>query len=131
VKWWRWLWAVLALALALAGGVGILGYPQWQLARARHDVNELVLGLNAYRIKFGHPIEGTTAEVCAVLRGEDVRGQNPEHEAVVDSYKVNAAGEFLDPWGLPYRIIVGAVPRVYSCGPNRIDEQGGGDDIAR
>jgi len=46
--------------------------------------------------------------------------------------------EALDPWGLPYQWTLrpvgldgtSYVPFVWSCGPNRSDEQGGGDDIS-
>jgi hypothetical protein len=121
------------VALLVAGAVALgstVGVRQWKLFRARHDVSELVIALNAYTIKFSHPPEGTTDEICAVLRGEDVRGQNPNHEAAVDSYVMNAAGEFVDPWATSYRILTRPEQRVYSCGPNRIDERGEGDDIA-
>lgn len=127
----RWLWVGGALLAAGAVALGsTVGVRQWKLMQARHDVNELALALDAFRIKFGKPVEGTTAEICAVLRGEDVRGQNPAREPVVDSYEVNMAGEFIDPWGMAYRIVINPQPRVYSCGPNGVDEQGGGDDIA-
>lgn len=116
-----------AVAVVLGSTVGVR---LWKVFWARHDVSELVVALEAYRIKFGHPLEGSTAEICAALRGEDAGGQNPDHEAVVEFYKVNAAGEFVDPWGTAYRILAGPDVRVYSCGPNRVDESGAGDDIA-
>lgn len=126
----RRLWIVVALLVAVAAATGsTAGVRLWKVFQARHDVNELVMAQEAYRIKFGHPLEGSTAEICAVLRGEDVRGQNPDHEAVVEAYEVNSAGEFLDPWGMTYRIQAGPDVRVYSCGANRVDESGDGDDI--
>jgi hypothetical protein len=124
----RW-WMMVALLVVVAIG-SLVGVRLWKVFRARHDVNELVVALEAYRIKFGQPLEGSTAEICAVLRGEDVGGQNPDREAVVESYKVNAAGEFVDPWSTAYRIQAGPDVRVYSCGPNQLDEGGDGDDIA-
>ena len=76
--------------------------------------------------------EGTTAEICALLLGRDVRGQNPKQLGYIDAQanELNASGEFVDPWGTPYRIIIHSAPRVYSCGPNKIDEGGAGDDVA-
>ncbi len=115
---------VLAVSMVVLGLTGWLGWKQWLRQRARHDVSELAVALNAYGIKFGRLPSGTTAEICAMLTG-----QNPAHEAVVDSYELNAAGEFIDPWGTAYRLVTGPPARAYSCGPNRTDEQGGGDDI--
>lgn len=116
--------AVVAAVIVVLAVAGWFGWKQWLLQRAKHDVSELVIALNAYAIKFGRPPAGTTAEICAQLAG-----QNPTHEPVVDSYEMNAAGEFIDPWGTPYRLVSGPLIRAYSCGPNATDEQGGGDDI--
>jgi len=76
--------------------------------------------------------QGSWAEIAAILRGQNVGGQNPKQldYIVARIHGMNAAGEFIDPWGTPYRISTESGVRVYSCGPNRADEKGGGDDIA-
>jgi hypothetical protein len=92
--------------------------------RAQHDVNELLLALKAYQITFGNPPQGSVAQICASLRGN-----NPTKEPVVESYTTNDSGEFIDPWGMPYRFSMASKFSVYSCGPNKADDQGRGDDI--
>lgn len=113
---------LVIVAVAVAGF--ILSAPLRRQRRARHDVKELLLGLRAYEMEFGKRPDGSLAQICAALRG-----QNPAQEAVVESYQINGAGEFVDPWGTPYQIDVKKQVRVLSFGPNRIDDQGEGDDI--
>jgi hypothetical protein len=74
---------------------------------------------------------GTVADVCALLRGESRGGQNPKKLDYLEASasEMNATGEFVDPWGTPYRFATADKVRVYSCGPNKKDEQGAGDDI--
>jgi hypothetical protein len=76
--------------------------------------------------------DGTLAEIASLLRGKSVRGQNAKRLDYVEAEvgEVNAAGEFVDPWGTPYQMrFEKGMPRVFSCGPNRQDENGTGDDI--
>lgn len=124
-----WRNAVVAIIAVLGALWWPVIRPLWQKNKARHDVKELALGLKAYSMAFGILPEGSRAEICAVLSGKNVRGQNPKQEPVVEGYDLNVAGEFLDPWGEPYQIFLEKGIRVYSCGPNRRDEQGQGDDI--
>jgi hypothetical protein len=62
-------------------------------------------------------------------------GANPRKIVFIEvrETRINTQGEFVDPWGTPYRIDVSKpdAPRVWSCGPNRKDENGadGSDDI--
>ena len=126
------LWlGVAVVVLILAGGVWFF-VRQTRLSRARNDVALIALALEGFARENGKYPAGTTGEVGALLRGDDVAGQNPHKldylTAEVD--EVNAAGEFVDPWGTPYRISTNPRGRAYSCGPNRVDEQGHGDDIA-
>ena len=47
-------------------------------------------------------------------------------------FKISQSGEILDPWGTPYRYRYPGKHSsfdLYSCGKNKIDEQGQGDDI--
>ena len=117
--------------IALALGWFFIVRPFLQQSKAKHDVDVLAVALDGYaREKGGYP-QGTTGTICALLRGESVDGQNPHRLDYVEaaSYEINASGEFVDPWGTSYRISSNPGARVYSCGPNRIDEQGKADDI--
>ena len=101
-------------------------------SQARHDVQIIALALDGFALENrGYP-QGTRAEICRLLRGESINGQNPRKLDYVEALpsEMNRAGEFLDPWGEPYRISADPNVRVYSCGPNRLDERGDGDDIA-
>jgi hypothetical protein len=118
-----WLIAGIVVVLAIIV-VAIAMQPWLRVRRARHDVKELVLALQAYAIEFREPLTGPTPVVCAALRGD-----NPRREAIVEGYRLNADGEFLDPYGTPYRFQTDSM-RVHSCGPNKQDEAGAGDDIA-
>jgi hypothetical protein len=100
--------------------------------KARHDVRELRRGLELYRGEQGDYPRGSVADICGLLTGQKIGDQNPRGLSYIDAepYEVNAAGEFVDPWGSVYRInIAGPSPVVYSCGPNRVDDHGSGDDL--
>jgi hypothetical protein len=101
-----------------------------QGARARLDANNLLASLDQYATEYGYHPEGAPAELLRKLRGENQR-KIIFFESAAGS--VNARGEFIDPWGQPYHIDQSdpSSPRVYSSGPNRIDEHGakGTDDI--
>jgi hypothetical protein len=101
-------------------------------SQARHDVQVIALALDGFAFENGDFPKGTRGEICRLLRGESIDGQNPRKLDYVEALptEMNGTGEFLDPWGEPYRISVDPRTRVYSCGPNRVDEHGDGDDIA-
>src|SRR5579863_322429 len=125
------LWAalgVLAFAAVIAGGLA--AFRAAKASEARHDVKVIALALDGFARENGNYPKGTPGEICRMLRGETVNGQNPKKLDYVEArpYEVNGLGEFVDPWGQPYRMSVGPPARVYSCGPNRIDEHGEGDD---
>jgi hypothetical protein len=129
--WRRTLWhsaVLLALAVTLTG----CGQ-YWKKRQAHHDVRELKRGLEYYLQEQGQYPRGTVAEMCALLRGGSVAGQNQRKLAYIEAKprEINAAGEFVDPWGHPYHIAPGSIPPVYSNGPNGIDEKGAGDDITK
>jgi type II secretory pathway pseudopilin PulG len=126
-------WAVAAGLIAVAATVG--AYTASRLGKhsqARHDVQIIALALDGFVQENRDYPKGTRGEICRMLRGESVNGQNPKKLDYIEAqpYEVNASGEFVDPWGEPYRFAVDPKARVYSCGPNRIDELGEGDDIA-
>lgn len=126
-----WL-AIGAAGILLIVVAGFFIHRSLRLSTAKRDVALLVLGLDGYAREQNEYPSGTTGEICAMLRGETVRGQNARQLDYLEAgpSEINDAGEFLDPWGMPYRIAIKTEPRVYSCGPNRVDEQGEGDDIA-
>lgn len=118
------------LVVAVVGGS--LGCGRQKIQQARHDVGQLREALDLYLGEQGAYPSGSAAEISQLLRGQSVGGQNPKKASYIEAAagEMNSRGEFVDPWGTPYRIIIGSPPRVYSCGPNRVDEGGGGDDIA-
>jgi len=98
---------------------------------AREDVTDLTAALRAYFIEYQAFPTGDAAAIVASLRGE-----NPRKITFLETNpnRINATGEFFDPWGTPYRIDL-TNPRgmrVWSCGRNCRDEGGakGSDDIA-
>jgi type II secretory pathway pseudopilin PulG len=122
--------AVLMIAAAIVGGLAV--FRANKVSQARHDVQVIVLTLDGFARENGDYPHGTRGEICRMLRGETVNGQNPRKLDYVEAqpHELNGLGEFIDPWGEPYRMSVDHGARVYSCGPNRIDEHGQGDDIA-
>ncbi len=126
------LWAamgVLSFAAVIVGGLVI--FHAAKVSQARHDVQVIALALDGFARENGDYPKGTPGEICRMLRGETVNGQNPKKLDYLNAQpnELNGLGEFVDPWGEPYRMSVDHVARVYSCGPNRIDEHGAGDDI--
>jgi len=99
-------------------------------ARARNDVSNLTMALDQYAVEYGYHPEGAPADLLRTLRGENQR-KIVFFECAAKS--VNRSGEFIDPWGQSYHIDQSdpSSPRVYSSGPNRLDEHGGkgSDDI--
>jgi hypothetical protein len=124
----RWIAICLATVVVMA----TVGCGRQKAARTQHDVSQLRLALDLYLGEHGAYPSGTTGEICRLLLGQEVNGQNAKKLSYIEAQpnEINAAGEFLDPWGMPYRIIIQSPPRVYSCGPNKLDENGAGDDIA-
>ena len=126
-------WIVLSVLILAAAVVSAFTVHHFSKhSQARHDVQVIALALDGFAFENrGYP-QGTRGEVCRLLRGESINGQNPKKLDYVEALptEMNGSGEFVDPWGEPYRISVDSQIRVYSCGPNRLDEHGDGDDIA-
>jgi type II secretory pathway pseudopilin PulG len=126
------VWVVVSGLIAVAATVGVFMASRiGKHSQARHDVQIIALALDGFMHENGEYPKGTHGEICRMLRGESINGQNPKKLDYIEAqpYEVNASGEFVDPWGEPYRFSIGPKVRVYSCGPNHIDEQGEGDDI--
>jgi len=120
---------VLLFAAVIVGGLSV--FRAEKVSQARHDVKVIALALDGFARENGDYPKGTLGEICRMLRGEMVNGQNPKKLDYIDAqpHELNGLGEFVDPWGQPYRMSVDGATHVYSCGPNRIDEHGEGDDI--
>ena len=86
--------------------------------------------MKSYFTEYNEALTGNNAQVMTVLRGENAR-KIVFFDAHPQDY--NSQGELIDPWGTPYRFDLSKpdAPRVWSCGPNRKDEDGaeGSDDI--
>jgi len=88
-------------------------------------LQDVSVALKCYETDFGrYPESGNSNLVKAIHLG-NIRypGFTPE--------RLNASGEWLDPWNRPYvyeRLEPGGF-RLYSIGPNGIDEGGKGDDL--
>jgi type II secretory pathway pseudopilin PulG len=126
------LWAamgVLSFAAVIVGGLVI--FRAAKVSQARQDVKVIALALDGFARENGDYPKGTQGEICRMLRGETVNGQNPKKLDYLNAQpnELSRLGEFVDPWGTPYRMSVNGVTHVYSCGPNCIDEHGDGDDI--
>ena len=127
------LWVVITIVFLVVVAIGAFAYSRsHKFSRARNDVQVIALTLDGYAQENGDYPKGTPGEICRMLRGESVNGQNPKKLDYVEAqpFEVNSAGEFVDPWGEPYHFSTEPKPRVYSSGPNRVDEHGDGDDIA-
>jgi len=97
-----------------------------------HGTEASVLSaMKAYTTEYGYSIEGEPLEILRALRGDN-RRRIIFFEAPVN--RINDRGELVDPWNTPYRFDLSKLdsPRVWSCGPNRKDENGadGSDDVA-
>jgi hypothetical protein len=103
------------------------GSERTKRAHARFDANHLAVGLMAYREEYGQFLKGELPHIITTLTGD-----NPRKIVFieVEPKSLNAKGEFVDPWGTPYKILPQPnerLPRlvgVYSCGKNREDEHG-------
>ena len=121
--------SILVLAAAVVGAFTVSHVSKH--AQAKHDVQIIALALDGFAHENGDYPKGTRAEVCRMLRGESINGRNPRKLDYVEALptEMNGSREFIDPWGEPYRLSTEQQTRVYSCGPNRLDEHGDGDDI--
>ena len=100
-------------------------------AFAQNDLMTITSSLKFYIVEFGASPVGDQAQVMVALLGK-----NPRQIVFLegDSKRFNPRGEFVDPWGHPYRFDASNMDFVwaYSFGENGIDEGGaeGSDDIA-
>ena len=137
---------VLFLAFLLAGPIPLC-YPK--IAQAKCTIGNLSLCIGAYKNDYGvYPDDTSSETVISALTGyknsptkiEDVSKDSNWHGPYIETR--NSQHEngmknkaLLDPWGTPYQFNL-SHPRhntncvdIWSYGPNRKNEQGGGDDI--
>jgi hypothetical protein len=120
----------MAVVVATAGAWTVFHVSK--RSQAKHDVRALALALDVFARENGDYPKGTPGEICRMLRGESVNGQNLKRLDYIEAepQEMDGTGEFIDPWGDPYQMLIDPTVRVYSFGPNHIDEHGEGDDIA-
>jgi hypothetical protein len=127
---------VAVLALVMAGVIGWLApailspsaTPRTPVARV--EVANAFTALKAFQTHFASYPTGNLAQVSASLRGSNRQGLIFLN---VPGRSLNDAGELVDAWKHPLRIILTnpAGPIVYSLGPNGRDDGGvpGTDDL--
>ncbi|KAF0244612.1 MAG: hypothetical protein FD180_2374 [Planctomycetota bacterium] len=89
-------------------------------------VQDVSVALKCYETDFGRYPESGNSNLVKAMAG---LGKNGFYGFTPD--RLNARGEWLDPWNRPYvyeRLESGGF-RLYSIGPNGIDEGGKGDDL--
>jgi hypothetical protein len=129
--WIRWLAIVAILLIACGFLFPIVDRPPLERRnRTRTDVINLAAAIRQFTTEYGLPPSGSQAEIMNALFGDNARKimffeTNPKW--------ISPAGEFLDPWGTPYRIDLSdpVKPKVYSCGKDKHDDGGAdhSDDI--
>lgn len=121
----------IVIVLGFALTVAVSGCAQRRLRKADNDVHEIKRALLVYWLDYSRYPTGSVGAVCQLLIGKSIGGQNAKQLSYIEASRreINPAGEFIDPWGMPYRMIIQEEPFVYSAGPNKIDENGLGDDI--
>ena len=93
------------------------------IVKAREDLKRIVEALNAYYALHHAMPHGNNARIMKEMN--DPGGPCERYL----SGRLNATGEFADPWGNPYRIGVSnpGFPWAYSFGPGRVDDGGAPD----
>lgn len=100
-------------------------------AQAQSDVDQICVALKLYHTEYGVLPSGDKAQIMTALHSANPRGIVFFEAA---SSRFNARGEFLDPWGTPFRLGPSdpAFPWAYSFGNDAKDDGGapGSDDIS-
>ena len=121
------------IAVAFIWSLALLNRPPHDdptRAFARNDVHKIASAVRAFQKAYRSPLNGDHISIIRTLRGDNPR--NIEF-LKIEPERLNSQGEFLDPWGTPYKI---EASRVYECyvssaGSNKIFEPNvqGVDDI--
>ena len=123
---------ILCIGLPVLAIIGfMISGPIRSHNKAQNDVNVLFQALSAYASEQGELPHGSFATICELLRGKSVDGQNAKRLDYIEAegFETNAKGEFIDPWGNPYRVSFDKKLKVYSRGSGGHDDQGAGDNI--
>ena len=110
-------WLLLAGVILVVGFFiypGIRGHEEGS-SRIDTEMGALHMALAQYKNEFGAFPFGDTLFICKALTGN-----NPKSIRFIELRSVTPDGEFLDPWGTPYKIYYsGDWPLVRSAGPNK------------
>jgi hypothetical protein len=103
-----------------------------RLSKLKEDEDNLFYALQQYKERMGTYPAGNNVDVARALSGNNARSLII---LVGRHQNVNDKGEFIDPWGTPFRIyFAGEGVLIRSAGPNkRFDDSGvqNSDDIYR
>lgn len=98
--------AILGILMSILLPALFMVSEQARQSQARAELRTLATALESYRDDWGvYPPDGGAASTTALFRyldGDPANGgpRTPYYDFDLD--RVNPAGEFLDPWGLPY-----------------------------
>ncbi len=104
--------SIIAILAALAFPAVNGALDSARKAEARNDVNQIANALRNFKLEYKRlPAEGTE---IAVLRGENVDGQNPKELVFMEMKNARGNppkkgyqdGQFYDPWGLAYVVVL-------------------------
>jgi type II secretion system protein G len=104
--------SIIAILAALAFPAVNGALDSARKAEARNDVNQIANALRNFKLEYKRlPAEGTE---IAVLRGENVDGQNPKQLVFMEMKNARGNppkkgyqdGQFYDPWGLAYVVVL-------------------------
>jgi len=100
---YRWVGLVIFLLLGVAIAISPLWDSQQSKVKviAKRDTELFLAGLEAYHAEYGEYPSGDNRTLIHILKGD-----NPNKIQFVDlpEKSFNAHGEFVDPWGHPYRV---------------------------
>ena len=117
---------VLILILALSSLLPRWGHRERGVPVVMIEMRSLIRALQYYEAEYDRYPSGSSSEMLQALWGK-----NPKKKVFlsIPERSTNETGEFVDPWGTPYRIIFESTNRVTirSAGKNRIF--GDNDDV--
>ncbi len=131
------LLVVIAIILILAGMLTSANQSarrRASISRAKAEIAMFDSALEQYQEDIGSYPQGDIANVINALVNQE---DNPDWYGPYLDLKqeqLNQKGEFVDPWGHPYKYVYPGVHRkykydLYSFGPNGEDDNGEKDDI--
>ena len=124
-----WVFALAAFIASMltASRVGI---DNSKIARTRNAMVQLSTAVLSFQTEYGVlPDAKDNATLIKVLSGQVETRENPRDIVFLtpSHRELDSQGEFIDPWGTPYRISVNDQPTVISAGPDK--QWGTSDDL--